>query len=302
MSQSVLDDIRRTIDQLDEKIHDLLIKRAEAASRLTELLRKNEQPTVSPAHDNALLRRLLDRHQGPMPREAVVSLWREMIGASLAVQGGQNATVTVPDNQAGLLFWDMAKDYFGSVLPLQRVVNPLAALSMVREKEAAFAVMPWPENEAPQPWWRFLMDDSGAQPMRIIARLPLGEHKKDNGNPVNKALVVARLPFDVTEVDRSFLILQLEHRVSRARIVDKAKALGLTPLSLHTSAGGSPDYNDHLLEVTGFKAGDTTKLEKFLSLLESDMGKIVFAGGYPQPPLYDDVASPVKIASMKKSA
>lgn len=303
MSQSALDDIRRQLDQLDEKIHDLLMKRADVVGRLGDLLRKNNMPATSPAHDNALIGRLLDRHQGPLPREAVVSLWREMIGASLAVQGGQNAAITVPDNHAGLLFWDMAKDYFGSVLPLQKVANPLAALSMVREKEAAFAVMPWPENEAAQPWWRFLLDESGTtQPMRIIARLPLGEHKGDNGNPEHKALVVARLPLAAAEGDRSFIVMQLEHGVSRARIVDRAKSLGLTPVSLHTSASASPDYNDHLLEVTGYRDTDAAKLDKLLALLESEYGKAVFVGAYPRPPLYDDVGKPAPVTAIKKSA
>jgi hypothetical protein len=138
--------------------------------------------------------------------------------------------------------------------------------------------------------------------MRIVARLPLGELRSDNGNPEHKSLAVARVPYKATDADRSFIVLQLEHRVSRARIVDKAKALGMTPLSLHSSQSNHPDYNDHLLEVVGYVGDDNEKLAQLLKSLESDQGRAVFAGGYPVPPVYDEAPKPAATTPIKKTA
>jgi hypothetical protein len=238
-----------------------------------------------------------------MPRESIARIWRELCAALLLTQKAQKVAVTVPDSQLGLISWDMAKDYFGSVVPLHKVANPMAALSMVKEQEVVFAVLPWPENDGAQPWWRFLLDEGADRPMRIVARLPFGEQRSDNGNPQHKSLVVARLPYDGTGDDRSFIALQLEHRISRGRIVDKAKLLGMTGISLHSCTSSHPDYNDHLFEVAGYVGDDGEKMRKLLELLESDNGKAVFVGGYPVPPLYDEPEKPsATISSIKKSA
>lgn len=301
MSNSALEEIRRQLDSLDDKIHDLLMKRAEVSARLGELARKAGVPTGGPAQEAALISRLLARHAGPMPRESVARIWRELCAAALLGQAAQKVAVTVPDTPQSLISWDMAKDYFGSVLPLHKVANPLAALSMVKEKDVAFAVLPWPEMDAAQPWWRFLVDENGDNAMRIVARLPLGEHKSDNGNPEHKSLVVARTAFTGGAEDRCFIGLQLEHRVSRGRIVDKAKALGMIALSLHSAQSAVPDYNDHLLEVTGFAgAADEGKLPQLLALLESDHGKAAFVGGYALPPLYDASEKLAPVTSINK--
>lgn len=300
MSQSPLDEIRRQLESLDEKIHDLLIKRAEVAGRLADLQRKANAEVLQPDGEAALIRRLLARHSGIMPREAVARIWREVCATVLMTQKTRKVAVTAPDSPFGLISWDMAKDYFGSVVPLQKVANPLAALSLVKEKDAAFGVLPWPEDDAPQPWWRFLLDEAGDKPMKIVARLPLGEYKSDNGNPEHKALVVARLPVAAKAEDRTFIVMQLEQRISRARIVDKARMLGMTALSMNSTKSAAPDYTDHLLEVTGYA---DEKLPQLLKALESEYGKAVFAGGYPVPPLYDEQpTSTATVAAIKKSA
>ena len=299
---STLEEIRRQIESLDDKIHDLLMKRVEVMARMNDLTRKAGEETVQPDQDIGFVRRLLARHMGALPRESVTRIWREICAAALLTQTARKVAVTVPDGANGLIAWDLAKDYFGSALPMQKVANPLAALSLVKEKDVAFAVMPWPENDSPQAWWRFMLEEVGERPMRIVARLPLGEYKSDNGTPLHKSLAVARVPYKATENDRSFIVLQLEHRVSRARIVDKAKALGMTPISLHSSQSNHPDYNDHLLEVSGYVGENDGKLAQLLSLLESDNGRAVFAGGYPVPPVYDEAVKPVAASAIKKSA
>lgn len=303
MSKNTLEDIRRQIETLDEKIHDLVMKRAEVMARMDDVARKSGEDISRQEMDISFIRRLLARHAGALPPVSVARIWRELSAAILLPQMARKIAVTVPDGVSGVMAWDMAKDYFGSALPMQRVANPLAALSLVKEKDVAHAVLPWPENDAPQPWWRFLLDEAGDKPMRISARLPLGENRSDNGNPEHKCLAVSRAPYAPTGDDRSFIILQLEHRVSRARIVDKAKALGMTPLSLHSSQSNHPDYNDHLLEVVGYAGDDDGKLAQLLKLLESDDGRAVFVGGYPTPPVYDGVMRPPAAATpIKKSA
>ena len=221
MTKSV-QSIRQQIDTLDNKIHDLLMKRAELVLKIGEEKRKSKVQIIQPDREIIMIRRLLERHKGLLPKEAVVRIWRELVGAVLLLQTGLKVVVSVPDDHTGLIYWDMAKDYFSSVLPMQKASNPLSALAMVREQEATFAVLPWPEDDEDKPWWGYLLDETGSQAMRVVARLPLGDRSDDEPNPEYRALVVARLTYECSGDDRSFIALDLDQDISRAKIIETA--------------------------------------------------------------------------------
>lgn len=283
-----LEEIRREIDSLDHQVHDLLMKRAALIVKVIEAKRKNKMHTVQPEREAMMIRRLLDRHTGVLPREAVARIWRELVGAVSLVQTNLKAAVTVPDNNRGLLYWDMAKDYFSSVLPMQKSETSLSALAAVREGEVTFAVVPWPENEEEKPWWSFLMTETGDYPMRIMARLPFGDRSKSNITPDHQALVVGKIKFEPSGDDRSFLALDLDHSISRTRIVDRSTELGLTPRSLYSMRAKDNGNTLHLLEVDGYVAQNDPKLAELLERLEYPQGQCLCLGGYPSPPVYDD--------------
>jgi chorismate mutase-like protein len=297
-----VDEIRRTIDTMDNNIHDLLMQRAELVLKIGEEKRKNNVQVVQPDREVIMLRRLLGRHKGPLPKEAVVRIWRELVGAVSLLQTGLKVVVTVPDDASGLSYWDMAKDYFSSVLPMSKAGNPLAALAMVREGEATFAVMPRPADNEANPWWSFLLDESGERPMRIIARLPLGDRNRSDANPERLALVVARLKFETSGDDRSFILLEIEQSISRARIVDKIKEAGLETRGLYTWSGKGRPRTLHLVEVDKYVGPDDKRLAQIVEKLDPAGGRAVAAGGYPVPPVYDDKVGKSAETADKKSA
>lgn len=283
-----LEEIRREIDSLDHQVHDLLMKRAELIVKVIEAKRKNKMHTVQPEREAMMIRRLLGRHTGVLPREAVARIWRELVGAVSLVQTNLKAAVTVPDNSRGLLYWDMAKDYFSSVLPMQKSESALGALATVREGDVTFAVVPWPENEEEKPWWSFLMAETDENPMRIMARLPFGDRNKNSATPDHQALVVGKVKFESSGDDRSFLALDLDHSISRTRIVERSTELGLTPRSLYSMRAKDNGNTLHLLEVDGYVAQNDPKLALLLEKLEYVQGRCLCLGGYPTPPVYDD--------------
>lgn len=287
MSRTV-EELRREIDTLDNRIHDLLMERAGLVLSIGEQKRKNNVQIVQPDREAVMIRRLLGRHNGPLPKEAVVRIWRELVGAVSLLQTGLRVAVTVPDDHSGLVYWDMAKDYFSSVLPMHKVSNTMAALSLVREGDVTFAVVPWPENEDQNPWWRYLMDESGEQAMRIMARLPLGDRSHAAANPEFRALVIARVRYDTSGDDRSFIALQINQSHSRARIVERAKELGMAARSLYSFDVKDGKHTLHLIEVENYVSPTDEKLTILLEKLEDPEGKCICLGGYPVPPIYDD--------------
>lgn len=286
-NDSKVAEIRSQIDTLDNKIHDLLMNRAEMVLKIGEEKRRSGVQVIQPDREIVMIRRLLARHKGPLPKEAVVRIWRELVGAVSLLQTGLKVAVTVPEGQNSLLYWDMAKDYFSSVLPMQRVNNAMGVLAMVREGESTFGVLPWPADQEEKSWWRYLLNDDSSKPMRIVARLPLGNRKRTDENPEHRALVVARLEFCESGLDRSFIALEAGQDISRARLADKAREIGHEPLGLF-SARGRDKNTLHLLEVEGYIGPGDRKLENLLQALDCADSRIRAVGGYPVPPVYDD--------------
>ena len=286
-----VEDIRKKIDGLDNSIHDLLMERADLVLKIGEEKRKNKIQVIQLDRETIMLRRLLFRHKGPLPREAIVRIWRELVGAVSLLQTGLKVAVTTPGGADDILYWDMAKDYFSSVLPMEKVLKPLLVLSMVRDEKATFGVMPWPNDgakDAKDTWWQYLMDDEGDRPMRIVARLPLGERTKNPVPAHQLALVVARLKFEPSGDDRSFIGLDLERDISRARLAEKVKEAGMCLRNFFSAAGRSADRNFHLLEVEGYIPADSSALDTLAGSLNSAGARARVVGGYPVPPVYED--------------
>src|SRR3546814_13849335 len=72
-----LDDLRREIDEIDDAIHDLLMRRTELARQIG---RAKGQGAVfmRPGREARVLRRLVARHTRPFPQPVVTRLWREI--------------------------------------------------------------------------------------------------------------------------------------------------------------------------------------------------------------------------------
>ena len=84
---------------------------------------------------------------------ALVRMWRELIAATIRLQGPFTVAVYAPDERPG--YWDLARDHYGShtryVTCLDRPSGPRG-----HGRSAAIGVLPMPEQDDPDPWWRAL--------------------------------------------------------------------------------------------------------------------------------------------------
>lgn len=285
-----LDAVRQKIDELDNRIHDTLMERTELIRQIIEEKRKKNIAVVQPAREARMIRRLLDRHEGALPEMAVVRIWRELVGAVSMLQTGLKVAVV---SEQGHPVWDMARDYFGSCLPMMSVASPMSAVSAVRENKANLAVLPWPQEDEDKPWWTYLEAERPEQQMQIIVRLPHGDDPADKGLD-NRALVIAKSGFDDSGDDHSFLLIECSADVSRARLVDKARNAGIEAVSIVSNRTAGP-YQPamHLMEVKGYIAGDSEICDKFArAISEESEARVACIGGFPVPPTYSKTVRP----------
>ncbi|AWK88909.1 chorismate mutase [Azospirillum thermophilum] len=248
-----LDDLRREIDQIDDAIHDLLMRRAAVVERigLAKGADGSGAPPVflRPAREATILRRLMARHAGSFPAQAIVRMWREMITALTRLQGPFAVAVYAPEDRRG--FWDVARDHFGSFVPMTAVNTPAAALRAVSEGTATVGIVPYPAEDDSDPWWRFLVSADARRP-QIVARLPFGGRGNGRGED-RDALAIAMVPHEPTGDDRTLLSIEILGDLSRGRLKDMLEACGLPPVSFctwHSKDAAGPSI--HLVEIADF--------------------------------------------------
>jgi len=121
-----LDDIRADIDAIDRGIFDLLVRRS---ARVSDVARAKsefaDRVPLRPLREASQMMSLMDWHKEAgldYPQVSVLAIWREIIGASIAQQGGM-VIVTTPDGLAA------ARAYFGSALTYNCVPSEAEVLS-----------------------------------------------------------------------------------------------------------------------------------------------------------------------------
>ena len=146
--------LRAEIDRLDDAIHDLLMARAEVVAQVSSQAGKG-RVALRPGREAGILRRLLRRHHGPLPRRAVVRVWRELLAATTSMQGPY--AITACEAEAGNGYAQCAREHFGALTPLRVYRSPAQAIAEVGAGTATAAVLPLPAEEEAQPWWTSLL-------------------------------------------------------------------------------------------------------------------------------------------------
>ncbi len=283
-----LSDIRKEIDRIDDKVHDLFMERASLVSSVAKAKRGKGMQIVQPAREARLMRRLLGRHKGLLPRRTIIRIWRELISSVSMLQTG--LSVVVADETEGFARWDMAKNYFGSSLPMRSVVGLQNTISEVAGDRADFAVMPWPEMESKNPWWANLINRQGYENLSIICALPYDKTESlQTSSVIDKALVVSKVSFTASDIDNSFIGLELDSGVSRSSISDYAKASKLDLINMYSApAAHNADTIVCLLCVKGFIAKEDKKLADFAKRFGEACHYYDAIGGYPVIPESED--------------
>jgi chorismate mutase/prephenate dehydratase len=261
--------LRAELDRIDDSVQDLLIKRAE----IVEYVGRSGKPAAfRPGREASILRRLLARHRGSLPSVSLVRIWRELLAGTTSMQGG--FSLAVCDSDHATSFTQLAREHFGALTPLRSYTSAGQALVDVSQGVASVAVLPYPSES--DNWWVALLHHEPR--LHVIGRLPFWKPRPD-GAPMAQALVVASTAPDPSEDDRSFLGLECDSEVSRARLSGELSTAGFKPETMVLlRQQGSPIANV-LVEVEGYLVDDDARLLRLGAVLR----RPIVMGSYAVP-------------------
>jgi chorismate mutase-like protein len=271
-----LETLRREIDEIDDAMHDLLMRRAEIVRRIGALKRPDTAVIYRPEREAQLLRRLIDRHAGAMPVTAIVRIWREILTASARLQG--DFSIGVFRSETDVSAWRVARSHFGDGTPATAYNSVSQVINAVTRGEASIGLLPVPQQDDATPWWPTLLGD--AVP-RVVARLPVVVTPAA-ANDGAGALVIARGESLPSGLDRSIMVIEVGAPVSRARVFDSLDGSGIAVgAQLVYNPGGSDGPQLHYLDIADYVTADDARLAAAGLLL--DAVRVTRLGGYAVP-------------------
>ncbi len=268
--------LRARIDEIDDRLLDLLVARLDTVAQIAALKgdREENRLALRPAREAAVLRRLVARAEGRFPRDTLVRMWRELFAAATRLQTPFSLALCSGPEDLRLV----ARDHFGAVTPVIDATSPAHALRLLDEGRAQLALLPLPGPE--DRWW---IDLAAAEPerFRVLARLPfvrLAGVAAESG-----ALLVGDLPLQASGEDRSLLVLEAQEGLSRSRLQTQLKEPGLDPIWLAVAYERERGSTVHLIEIAGFHDRHSGALHGALAGTRERLIRLSVLGAYARP-------------------
>ncbi len=300
MAKPTLENLRREIDEIDDQIHDLLLKRWETVRHVAAAKGVASDLPIRPAREAAMLRRLAARHRGPFPFAALARMWHEMIAAFTMLQARYSIAVYANNREHAL--WDLARDQFGSQVPMTPYPTQRDTLAQLFEGRHDVAVLPMPREVEEDPWWVSL---AGGDAPKVIMRIPFAGVGSVRG-PMHDALAVAHLKLEPTGSDRTLIVVETNQPLSRTglnAILQRAELSPRFTVSAHRDNGWY-----HLVELGDFIEPGDRRLD--LIDVRDAVSRVTIIGAYaemlgPEDPAdqaLDPEEPPVETAAKSKTA
>lgn len=273
--------LRREVDSVDDAIHDLLLKRAQLTEQIgrhpDRVTNAGGVPLSRPARKAEILRRIVRRHEGALPLRSLMRIWCEILAGAPSEKG----TVHVFAGDEAAQYRDLARTYFGSLMPMVSYASATAVVDGCADDVGAIGIVPLADSGDKGPcWWTHLAPSGHAGP-RVIARLPfvLADGVE---RPFPQAFAIGALEQEETGDDTTLLLLETEGEISRQRLQSLLQQSGFDAQIL--AAGGDPLTVNHLLLANkGFVDAHDTRLEAFLAKAGDTILRAAPIGGYANP-------------------
>ncbi len=168
---AILNELRVDIDRIDAEVHALLMSRGEIINRLIAVkARQGGGSAFRPGREAEMMRRLAERHRGPLPLDTVESIWRIIIATFTFVQSNYSVHVDIVGGDAAMR--DSERFHFGFTVPSIPHHGAVGVIDAVARASGDLGMVRIDGGVTAGPWWTRLI---GPDAPKIIARLPFVE-------------------------------------------------------------------------------------------------------------------------------
>ena len=137
--KETVDELRKKIDQVDGRLIELLNRRAWLAQKIGHNKNLGKEEIYVPGREKAILKRVTDLSRGPLPKEAIPSIYREIFSASRSLEAPIRVAYLGPE----ATFTHMAaRERFGASASFAPVAGIADVFQEVRRGRSHYGVVP----------------------------------------------------------------------------------------------------------------------------------------------------------------
>ncbi|OPZ77280.1 MAG: hypothetical protein BWY78_01074 [Alphaproteobacteria bacterium ADurb.Bin438] len=257
MSES-LQDLRKSIDNIDEQIHELLIKRATIVQKVGEYKKQNNasvKNNIRIDRECDILSRLIKRHKGDFPLDSLIRIWREIISASLRIEGDLKISTLKIDSYKDVDLHKLIHEFFGTYPETAPHPSTWQALKQLDDDNATVCVIPFSNEIENNSFWANLSSN-----LKIVTRLPL---IKDFSKSTIEAFVVSKGEYKKTLNDVTLIKSETKKSMSKTSLKDLVVKHGFDFISFE-DAYTFDNRNYNLISVNGFIDANDEKLKAII--------------------------------------
>lgn len=139
-----LDELRKLINEMDEQLMQALSRRAELVVQVGQVKRGDGTPIYAPHREQEVLRRVLERNQGPLSDRTVEAIYRELMSGSFALELGLRVGFNGP---AGSFSHMAAVRHFGSSVEFSDVHSIEGVFEEVAKGHVNYGLVPYENSQ-----------------------------------------------------------------------------------------------------------------------------------------------------------
>lgn len=280
---------REAIDKADQQLLELLAHRLELVKHIVPVKRAHHLPRYAPGREAMIMRQLAARRPPDLPLGNVLRLWRELLAATVALEGRlgdppeEPFTVAVYEARGEPAYRDLARDHYGSHVGLHSYPSSYQVIQAVTGPNT-MGILPLPRQGEAEPWWPNLRGDNAPN---VIARLPFGPPGNVHSSPsgvgafvIGHGVQQATLDADgkaSSKNDRTLFVIETADPFSPTHLFSEMSKVDL----MHGLRVVSDPFT--LIEMEGCVLTDDARLGQLCDHLGIERSRLIYIGGYAEP-------------------
>ena len=295
MAKNKLKEMRDRLDNIDIEIQGLLAQRADISLEVKKI-KEGTEAKLKPGREAQIIRALIERHSGHFPKLELIRVWREILSASLQLQGYFKLAVYKPENKnnddGGYI--SSARGHFGSNTPITTHPSQRRVIEAILENECSIGILPIPVRNEENPWWRHLAvqgntvkNGVASKPARIIAKLPFASPRTEYGysrDESTECVVVSKSEADPSGIDETYIVLDFSENIPDTRIAARLTEKNITGSTVsiwHDSE--APERWLCLICVSGFILPNNDRLDRLKEGFSEILNQVTVLGSFATP-------------------
>jgi chorismate mutase / prephenate dehydratase len=255
-NQNQLLQLRKSIDEIDNQIINLLNQRMQVVSDVKDYKNSiNETFFIKSAREADMIKNLLLKADKSIPQSTIVNIWRKIITSSNDFEQKLNITIHNPNQIADYKY--LVKEYYGDFVPLTFHDSVNNVVGDIESGKAQIGIFALPDDKHQnEHWWINLANNQSG--IKIFAKIPF------IGESLHQLVAVAKKEPEQSDNDCTLLSIELDKEFSRYQLEEALEKVGWKFKILHSvKINQIANINFYLVELDGFFIEKSTQISNF---------------------------------------